>query len=121
MHRMYAKRAYSPTGFLEMMKIRNICVIIISAVILICGCKKPFNLSVANNYANVLVVEGIINTGGIDSIFIKVSRTGKVNNANIIPEIKAAVSIENAEGTALTLAEGTSGVYTSPPVRLDNT
>jgi hypothetical protein len=104
-----------------MMKKRKICAAIIIAFIFTYGCKKAYNPPVANTYDNILVVEGIINTGGIDSIIIKVSRTGKVYNPALNAEANATVTVENEQQTVLTLTEAENGTYTSPPAALDNT
>jgi hypothetical protein len=101
-----------------MTKITYILILVIFAF----GCKKPYNPAVSTSNVNILVVEGMINTGGADSTIIKLSRTGIVNNkktANL--ETAAIVTVENSQGTVFTLAEITKGTYAAPPVNLDNT
>jgi hypothetical protein len=63
----------------------------------------------------------MINTG-TDSTIIKVSRTVLVNSkVTANPEGGDVVTVENAQGTVLTLKEIVKGTYVSPPVSLDNT
>lgn len=85
------------------------------------GCKKAFNPVIDQTDVNILVVEGMINTG-TDSTIIKLSRTvpvGKKTTSS--PETKAVITVENAQTTVLTLTENGKGIYGAPPKTLDNT
>jgi hypothetical protein len=85
------------------------------------SCTKPYNPIVTTTNANVLVVEGLINTGA-DSTFIKLSRTVLISNATTAnPETKAIITVENAQSTIYTLTEIAKGTYASPGLNLDNT
>lgn len=84
------------------------------------GCEKPYNPPEVVTNPNLLVVEGNINTGGIDSTIINLSRTVSTNTA-ANPEAKATITIENAQGPVYTLSEIAKGTYAAPPLNLDNT
>jgi hypothetical protein len=100
---------------------RVIYLSVIGAMIFAFGCKKAFNPTVDTTDLNILVVEGMINTG-TDSTIIKLNRTVPVGNKNTAsPETKAVVTVETAVATVLTLTEKTKGIYGAPPTNLDNT
>jgi hypothetical protein len=93
----------------------------IGVIIMGFGCRKAFNPVVDQTDVSILVVEGMINTG-TDSTIIRLSRTVPVGNKTTAsPEIKAVVTIENAQATLLTLTEAPKGLYVAPPKTLDNT
>jgi len=95
--------------------------ILIAFAIIIYGCTKPFNPPGVATNANILVVEGLINTGA-DSTIINLSRTVIVaNKTTANPETKAIITVENAQGTVGTLTETVKGTYVTPPLKLDNT
>lgn len=83
------------------------------------GCQKPIDLKVTTTNANILVVEGLINTG-TDITTIKLSRTVTIGNKNTAnPEGGATVTIEDAQATVATLKETTKGSYSSSPAILN--
>lgn len=85
------------------------------------GCAKPFNPPTITTNFNVLVVEGLINTG-TDSTIFKLSRTVIIANVTTLnPETKAIVTVENAQGTSYSLPEKAKGTYAAPALNLDNT
>ncbi|MBC7399361.1 MAG: DUF4249 domain-containing protein [Mucilaginibacter sp.] len=91
------------------------------AIVILTGCKKAFTPTVTSSNANILVVEGLINTG-TDSTVITLSRTVLVNNKTTAnPERGAVVTVENAQTTVLTLPEIAKGIYAWPQVSLDKT
>ena len=87
------------------------------------ACKERFNPPEVDTNLNYLTVEGIINTSGVDSTIIRVSRTVKLTNKAILqPELKATLTIESNDNTVKrTLAERSLGVYYSLPFTLDAT
>jgi hypothetical protein len=100
---------------------RLIYLSVMGAMIIAFGCKKAFNPTVETTDLNILVVEGMINTG-TDSTIIKLNRTVPIGNINTAaPEAKAIVTVETAQATVLTLTEKTKGIYVAPPTSLDNT
>lgn len=85
------------------------------------ACKERFNPPEVDTNLNYLTVEGLINTGGVDSTIIRVSRTVKLTSKVAIqPELKAVVTIEsNDNAVKRTLTERGSGIYYSLPFALD--
>src|SRR5476651_1329021 len=76
------------------------------------SCQKPLDIKTTDSNANVLVVEGLINTA--DSTKVKLSRTVTVGNKiTAKPESNAIITIENASGTVGNLTELSSakGTY----------
>jgi len=85
------------------------------------GCQKPIDLKATTTNANILVVEGLINSG-TDSTKIKLSRTVIIGNKTAAnPEGLAAVSIETAQATVVVLKEIAKGTYATPVLNLDRT
>src|SRR5476651_2529950 len=94
------------------MKRFGIFVILTIAVLTIYSCQKPLDIKTTESNANVLVVEGFINTA--DSTKVKLSRTVTVGNKiTAKPESNAIITIENASGTVGNLTELSSakGTY----------
>src|SRR5476651_1278349 len=90
------------------------------SAVTIAGCTKPFAPQVTTINANVLVVEGLINTA--DSTIIKLSRTVIIDSKTTLsPETKAIITIENAQATVYPLTETVKGTYVTPKLTLDNT
>jgi len=96
-----------------------ICMVMVFALTIITGCKKPYNPVIVATDNKYLVVEGIINTSG-DSTFVKLSRTVKLSDATntIVPELNAVVTIENDQGYNYTLQEAGKGLYLTPALNL---
>jgi hypothetical protein len=91
------------------------------AIVILAGCNKAFNPTVTSSNANILVVEGLINTG-TDSTVITLSRTVLVKNKTTVnPERGAIITVEDGQRVVLTLPEKTNGRYASPPFGMDNT
>ena len=83
----------------------------ISALILVVGCRKPYNPEVISAPNSYLVVEGMINSGP-DSTIIKLSRTVKLSQGtNINPETQAILSVEGDDNSTYALVEKPNGVY----------
>lgn len=87
------------------------------------ACKERFNPPEIDTNLNYLTVEGLINTGGVDSTIIRVSRTVKLTSKVAIqPELKAILTIEsNDNAVRRTLTERSGGIYYSVPFALDAT
>lgn len=84
------------------------------------SCQKPIDLKATTTNANILVVEGFINTA--DSTKISLSRTVVIGNKTTAnPEGGATITLENATGTVSPLIEKSKGYYTTPSLVLDNT
>jgi hypothetical protein len=87
------------------------------------ACKERFNPPEIDTNLNYLTVEGLINTSGIDSTIITVSRTVKLTSKVAIqPELRAVLTIEsNDNAVKRTLTERGSGIYYALPFALDAT
>lgn len=87
------------------------------------ACKERFNPPEVDANLNYLTVEGLINTSGVDSTIIRVSRTVKLTSKVAIQaEIKAILTIEsNDNAIKRTLVERGGGIYYSLPFALDAT
>jgi len=85
------------------------------------ACKERFNPPEADTNLNYLTVEGLINTSGVDSTIIGVSRTVKLTTKLARqPELKAILTIESNDNTVKrNLAERGNGVYFSLPYAFD--
>ena len=94
--------------------------IILLAVIIIAGCKKPYNPPAIASPGAYLVVEGVINSGS-DSTLIKLSRTVSLSSVNTFnPVLGAVVTVVSDQGTVFPLTETSNGNYVSAGLNLDN-
>ncbi len=85
------------------------------------ACKKPYNPLVISAPNNYLVVEGEINSG-IDSTFIKLSRTVSIaSKISTNPELNAVVTVEGDQNTSYSLIETGNGNYACAGLNLDGT
>lgn len=84
-------------------------------------CKKPYEPAVLKAANNYLVVDGLINIGAGGITTISLSRTKNLTDTVVsIPELHAAVSIQDAGGASYPLQEsGADGTYTSRSLNLD--
>jgi len=104
---------------MKMMK--NIGFLICTVLIGVMGCKVPYTPKVSAVNSNILVVEGVINTGG-DSTIIKLSRTVDLTTASSMnPEANAVVTVESNQGAVYTLNDLGNGNYSAGVLNLDNT
>jgi len=85
------------------------------------SCKKAFNPIATNGNLSYLVVEGIINSSGIDSTFIRLSRTVNINSATSSKaELHASIKVESNNNVVYSLTELSTGNYALPPVSLSD-
>jgi hypothetical protein len=90
--------------------------LIIGLVVLInLQCRKPYALPDSEENPNILVVEGIVNTGS-DSTIIRLSRTVKLNDTtSSLPELQATVSLVEPSGAVFSaFGEKGNGYYAMP-------
>ncbi len=93
----------------------------IFTLIVVVGCKKPYNPEVIAAPNSYLVVEGMINSGS-DSTIIKLNRTVKLSEAtNINPELNAVLTVEGDDNSSYPLVEKPNGVYIFPGLNLGAT
>ncbi|RZK60178.1 MAG: DUF4249 domain-containing protein [Pedobacter sp.] len=75
------------------------------AIVAISSCKEAYNPVVTANNSNLLVVEGIINSG-VDSTIIKLSRTVIIANKTVLnPETGATLVVESDANETFPLKE----------------
>ncbi len=101
------------------MRYIKFCICLAMVIVSFYSCQKPLDLKATSTNANILVVEGLINTA-TDFTTIKLSRTVIIGNKTTAnPEGGATISIENAQATVTTLKEIAKGTYSSSPVILN--
>ena len=91
-------------------------------VIIIAGCKKPYNPQVISSNDHYLVVEGVINSGN-DSTIISLSKTVKLSeNVSTQPVTNYTVVVEGEQGgVSYTLQSEGNGKYDIAHMNLDAT
>lgn len=90
------------------------------AVLFLLSCKEPFQPTVTTLNSNILIVEGMINTGQ-DSTIINLSRTVIIAEKNTSkPEVGAIVTVESNANEKYNLLEELPGKYSSVALNLDN-
>ncbi len=95
--------------------------IMLAIPFMIFGCRKAYNPPAINQFSNLLVVEGNIESGA-DSTIIKVSRTVKLSNQKALnPEQNAQVTVESDQNTSYQLTEIKPGTYATAGLNLDKT
>jgi hypothetical protein len=101
------------------MKMNKAFYILIPGIAIIYSCQKLYNPATTVTNANVLVVEGLINTG-TDTTKIKLSRTVIIaNKTTANSETKAVVTVEDAQNNTHALTETAKGIYASAGLNLD--
>ncbi|RIW18844.1 DUF4249 domain-containing protein [Algoriphagus lacus] len=87
-------------------------VFILSFLILAFGCREPYEPEVSQESVSALVVEGYLDTEGLESELL-LSRTVSIGaEATFAPEIGAKVTLYGENGRTFSLAEKEPGVYT---------
>lgn len=80
-------------------------------LVLLFGCREPFEPEIGNMQSGVLVVEGYLDSNGLESI-LSLSRTAPISGAeSYLPEIGASVSLKSDTGQFIALQEQESGQY----------
>lgn len=88
--------------------------------LLFLSCKENFEPKVISVNSNILVVEGMINTGN-DSTIINLSRTVVLANKNgVITEKGATVTVESETNQSFLLPEKVPGKYAAPSLGLNS-
>lgn len=86
-------------------------VAVVCFLILAFACREPFDPEVPEGSSSVLVVEGYLDTEGLDSE-IKLSRTVQINaDTTLAPESGARITLFSGDGAAYPLAEMEPGLY----------
>lgn len=81
-------------------------------------CRERYDVEYTMPDSGLLVVEGFINTDGATTITL--SKTTKLTERRIVPEISAVVSIEGEDNSFYPLNETDSGRYVSEALQLNN-
>jgi hypothetical protein len=85
--------------------------VLTSFLLVLFACREPFEPENPQSASSVLVVEGYIDTQGLESELI-ISRTVPLDLATTLsPETGASVTLFADNGTAYTLSEGEAGSY----------
>lgn len=88
-------------------------------ILFFAGCKEAYDLPDTAKNLNLLVVEGLLNSGPGQTI-IRLSRTVNIKDTTKIkPELKATVTVEGENGNIFSLIGNTKGEYTNG-LLLDN-
>jgi hypothetical protein len=80
-------------------------------------CRDAYNVTPATNGDGVLVIEGVLNANG--KTIINLSRTTRLSDKRIAPEIGAVLFIEAENGTVHPMSESGAGIYESESLVLD--
>lgn len=90
-------------------------------VIIIAGCRKPYNPPAISTPGSYLVVEGLIYSGS-DSTVIKLSKTVNIlRKTTVQPVPHALVTVESDQNNVYHLTEALKGNYVSAGLNLDKT
>ena len=81
-------------------------------LILLAGCKDPYDIELKPGDVSVLVVDGLLNTGLGATSFRLTQAVSLQDAAQIKPVLQATLTVENASGTVFPLAETGNGFYT---------
>jgi len=94
---------------------------ILLSIIILSGCKKPYNPPATASPGSYLVVEGVINAGA-DSTVITLSKTVSLSSASgANPVLNAVVTVESNKNNVYPLTDAGHGKYFSAGLNLDNT
>lgn len=92
--------------------------IIVAVFFMVTGCKERFLSPVPKVPSGYLVVEGVVNNGGVETN-IMLSRTTNLGENRTQKETGAVVRIESNNNTSFLLAENAEGNYNINNVQLD--
>jgi len=92
--------------------------IIVAIFFMLAGCKERFLSPVPNVPSGYLVVEGVVNNGGVETN-IKLSRTTNLAENRTQKETGAVVRIEGDNNTSFLLIENAEGNYNINNLQLD--
>ena len=92
------------------MRFKNLQFLLV-AIFLFVGCREPFEPEIENVQGGVLVVEGYLDSNGLESV-LTISRTAPISGVeSIIPEPGALVSLIGDSGQLFKLTELKDGKY----------
>ncbi len=91
-----------------------------SIVLLLTGCKQRYDSPVHSSATGYLVVDGFVNSDPAGTTIIRLSRSVRLDSANIKFEKAAQVKIEGQDNSSFTLLEGDSGRYSISNLHLNS-
>lgn len=92
------------------MRVKDLQILIV-VVFMFTGCREPFEPEIENAQGGVLVVEGYLDSNGLESI-LSISRTAPISGVeSAIPELGALVSLIAGSGQLFKLTELKDGKY----------
>ncbi len=102
---------------------KNHVIIVTCLLLVISGCRKPFEPPAIKADYNYLVIDGVINAGTNAVTTINLSRTKNLNDSSVAPkpELGAQVTIEREGGGSFSLNTQNNGSYTSQALNLSAT
>lgn len=109
---------------LKNISLRYNAVWLTSLLLAVCtGCQQSYTPPVLKTNPNLLVVEGIINSGPGTITSFTLSRTQMIGDSSgaYTPELRAQVTILGNAGDSYTLQDQGNGTYTSIPLSLNQT
>ncbi len=81
-------------------------------LVLMAGCKDPYDIELKPGDVSVLVVDGLLNVGQGPTSFRLTQAVSLQDAAQIKPVLQATVTVENSTGTVFPFAETGGGFYT---------
>ncbi len=104
-----------------MKRLRCIVSILIFAILIIAGCKKPYNPPATRVDNRFLVIDGTLISSADSPSVITLSRTVRITDSTFAssPETGAALSVEGSNGEMYNLFELNPGMYQSNPLLLN--
>jgi hypothetical protein len=86
----------------------------ILVMLLVVGCREPFDLKIQGEETGFLVVEGYVNLGTNAVTTIRLTRTSRISDSlQLVTEGGAAVTIEDEIGNSYSLTDKGTGIYES--------
>lgn len=96
----------------------NLKIILCCLLSLATSCRQQYPLPKETRNLNLLVVEGLLNSGPGGTI-VRLSRTfNPTDLGSIVPELRAQVTVEGENNTTFALTGNTNGVYTHNQLNL---
>src|SRR5687767_6866264 len=92
--------------------------IALCSIVLLTACKQEYPLPEETQNLNLLVVEGLLNSGPGQTL-IRLSRTfDPARVGTIIPELRAQVTVEGEDNSTFSLTGNTKGEYINNQLNL---
>lgn len=97
----------------------KIKIVLFSIVLLLSACKQEYPLPKETRNLNLLVVEGLLNSGPGQTI-VRLSRSFNPSDiGSVVPELRAQVTVEGESGSTFVLTGNTKGEYINNQLNLN--